>query len=200
MPKLAAMILAAGGSSRLGRPKQLLKYAGQTLLARTVATAIESGCAPIVVVLGAQSDLIGPELAKLPVTPVHNTDWQKGIGTSIRRGVGALLDKGSPVDELLILLSDQPLIDAQTIGRLLGAYRASGKPIAASVHADVPGPPVIIAASLFPQLLALRDDQGAKAIWSGHPDLACNVACKEAAFDVDTPADVERLTQLVPPR
>lgn len=196
MPKLGALILAAGGSSRLGRPKQLLPVAGKTLLARAVAAATGSGCAPIIVVLGAHYDRIIPELAGLQAGLVHNPDWEKGIGTSIRRGVGALLDMQPPVDELLILLCDQPLIDAQAIVRLLDAYHASGKPVAVSVHAGITSPPVVVAASLFPQLLALRDDQGAKAIWSARPDLACTVECDEARFDVDTPGDAERLNQL----
>lgn len=198
MPKLGAMILAAGGSSRLGRSKQLLRFAGQTLLARSVAAATGSGCAPVVIVLGAQYDLIAPELAGLPVTTVRNPDWHRGIGTSIRRGVSALLEQASGIDEVLILLCDQPLIDAQEIVRLVEAYRSSGKQIGVSVAAGTPGPPVIISASLFPQLLALPDDQGAKAIWSGRPDLMCRVDCDEAGFDVDTPADIEQLAELQP--
>jgi CTP:molybdopterin cytidylyltransferase MocA len=96
-------------------------------------------------------------------------------------------------------LCDQPLIDAQSIAGLLEAYRESGRPIGVSVHADTPGPPVIVSSSLFPQLRALPDDQGAKAIWSARPDLVCRVKCDESGFDVDTPADVERLNRL-PPR
>jgi molybdenum cofactor cytidylyltransferase len=196
MPKLGAVILAAGGSSRLGRPKQLLRFAGQTLLARAVAAATGSGCGPIVVVLGSQYDLVAPELAGLPVTLVQNPDWQRGIGTSIRRGISALVEQDAHIDEISILLCDQPLIDAPAIARLLRAYRESGKPIAVSIHAGTPGPPVIISASLFPQLQALPDDQGAKAIWSGRPGLVCEVECDKAGFDVDTPTDVQRLAEL----
>jgi molybdenum cofactor cytidylyltransferase len=198
MPKLGAVILAAGGSSRLGRPKQLLRFAGKTLLARAVAAATGSGCSAIVVVLGAQYDLIAPELAGLPVTPVHNPDWQRGIGTSIRRGVRALLEQAAEIDEVLILLCDQPLIDAQAIVRFIEAYRRSRKQIGVSVAASTPGPPVIISAALFPQLLTLPDDRGAKAIWSDRPDLVCRVGCDEAGFDVDTAADVARLAELSP--
>ena len=193
-----AVILAAGGSSRLGRPKQLLQFAGQTLLARSVAAAVGSGCVPIVVVLGAQYDLMVGELAGFAVTPVHNPDWQRGIGTSIRCGVNTLLGHAARIDEILILLCDQPLIDTRVITRLVEGYRQSGRSIGVSVHAGTPSPPVIISAPLFPQLLALPDDQGARAIWSDRPDLVFRLDCEEAGFDVDTPQDIDRLAQWLP--
>lgn len=196
MPGTGAVILAAGGSSRLGRPKQLLQFAGQTLLARSVATALGAGCEPVVVVLGAQFDRIHPHLSMLAVTAVHNPQWQKGIGTSIRCGMGALLAGPARPDEVVMMLCDQPLVDSPAVARLLRAYRASGRTIAVSVHAGTPGPPVILSADFFPELLALGDDQGAKAIWSGRPEIVCPVECAEAGFDIDTEDDAKRLDRL----
>src|SRR3984957_901398 len=115
MPGIAAILLAAGGSVRMGRRKQLLTYQGRTLLRRAAEAAVEAGCSPIVVVLGCEAERMAPELSDLPVIASVNIDWERGIGSSIKHGAARLLTLSPRVDAALILLSDQPLVNAQTL-------------------------------------------------------------------------------------
>jgi molybdenum cofactor cytidylyltransferase len=122
----AAVILAAGGSTRMGQPKALLPVGGVSLLRRAVAAA--AGCDPVVVVLGAVADRVRPELDGLAVTAVENPDWDQGPGTSIRVGLGAAGD----ADAAVLLACNQPLVDAAHICQLITAYRTGRRPMAAS--------------------------------------------------------------------
>jgi molybdenum cofactor cytidylyltransferase len=193
VPRVAAILLAAGGSARMGRRKQLLAWQGRTLLRRAAETAVEAGCSPIVVVLGCEAERMAPELSGLPVAASVNIHWERGIGSSIKHGAARLLELSPAVDAAMILLSDQPLVNPQTLRALIGEFARSEKPACGSAYADTIGPPVVVGRPCFPQLLALPDSQGAKAIWSGRPDAIALYQCDEAATDVDTPADYARL-------
>jgi molybdenum cofactor cytidylyltransferase len=177
----------------MGRRKQLLPCRGRTLLRRAAKTAVEAGCSPIVVVLGCEAERMAPELAGLPVTATVNTHWERGIGASIKHGAARLLELTPATDAALILLSDQPLVTAETLRRLMDEFTRSEKPACVSAYADTIGPPVVVGSLWFPQLLALPDSQGAKAIWSRCADAISRCRCDEAATDVDTPADYARL-------
>ena len=193
MPSIAAILLAAGGSTRLGRRKQLLAWQGRSLLRQAAEAAVEAGCSPTVVVLGCEAERMVPELAGLPVIASVNIDWRRGIGTSIKHGAARLLALSPMVDATLILLSDQPLVNAQTLRRLIDEYTRSAKSICVSAYANTIGPPVVVGRPGFPQLLALPDSQGAKAIWSKCPLAIARYQCDEAAMDVDTPGDYAKL-------
>jgi molybdenum cofactor cytidylyltransferase len=194
MPRLAALILAAGGSSRMGRPKQLLPYQNQPLVRRAALAALAVGCDPVTVVVGAQAGAVTKALEGLEVDGVTNAHWERGIGSSIRAGV-ARFTANSP-DALLLMLCDQPLVTPVSLRRLIDAHAATHKPVCVSAYADTLGPPVLISASLFSDLKSLPDDRGAKVLWTSHSDRVCRVPCPEAATDVDTPADYAALELL----
>jgi molybdenum cofactor cytidylyltransferase len=177
----------------MGRRKQLLAWQGRTLLRRAAETALEAGCGPVVVVLGCDAERMVPELSGLPVTASVNTHWERGIGASIKHGAARLLELSPTTDAALILLCDQPLVNAETLRRLIGEFARSEKLACVSAYANTIGPPVVVSRPCFPKLLAVPDSQGAKAIWSGCPDAIALYRCDEAAIDVDTPADYARL-------
>ena len=183
MRGIGAIILAAGGSTRMGRPKQLLQFRGQSFLRRAASVAIDAKCDPILVVVGHDAPAMLADLAGLPVYPVENPDWPRGIGTSIRAGIRELLARRADAFATFIHLCDQPLVTYMTFEKMLDARRESGKPVCVCSFADTIGPPVLVDRSLFPALLDLPDHAGAKRIWTDHPEQLCNVACPEGALD-----------------
>jgi molybdenum cofactor cytidylyltransferase len=193
MRSVAALILAAGGSSRFGRPKQLISYQGETLITRAVGVAGEAGCAPLAVVLGGSGAEIAFELNSSSVLIVQNNDWQLGLGTSIRAGVLSILTSEPDIDAIVLLACDQPLVGATTIAALIAEQPRSGKPIVASQYADTLGVPALFTQPLFGELLALPDDSGAKPLIEAHLGEVAAVAFENGAIDIDTPADLDRL-------
>jgi molybdenum cofactor cytidylyltransferase len=193
MPDTGVVVLAAGGSSRMGEPKQLLDLAGRPLVRRAAETALAAGCGPVFVVIGPHGEPIRQALARLPVEMVLNPDWQEGIGTSIRSGVAAAL--GRRVDSVMISLADQPLITPGALARLAEAHRTSGRPVVASRYAGTIGVPALFSREIVPQLLALAPGEGCKRILLEAGDDVLVLDCPEAENDVDTPADYARLTR-----
>ena len=197
MSAIGIVLLAAGGSTRLGSPKQLLQYEGRSLLRRAAETAAASSCRPIIVVLGAQAALCAQELHGLPVSAVENTDWAEGMGSSLRLGVKTLLAASPlPLDAVLVMLCDQPLLTVATLKALTAEYEATACRIVASEYGTILGVPALFDRSLFPPLLSLSRTQGAKQILHLHPDLIHKVAFAEGAVDIDTATDYARLSLL----
>lgn len=161
---IAAIILAAGCSSRMGEPKQSLDIHGEPLLARTVRTVLESDVENIAVVLGAYDDARQHIPNDIKVDIVLNKDWEKGMGSSIKTGLEHLCAKYADLDTVLIFVCDQPLLSPGVISSILQRHRRTGKPIVASGYAHVPGVPVLFSKSFFDKLKNLPDDQGAKKI------------------------------------
>jgi molybdenum cofactor cytidylyltransferase len=207
MRNVGAVVLAAGGSSRLGQPKQLLKFRGETLIRRAIRAAHEAGCDPIVVVVGEISEAIRSELdirdsrispssdrdpgvRTTRVTVVENPEWKRGIGTSIRRGLEQLPPS---VDATVLLTCDQPFVDGSIVNELIGLHRKSGKPIAASKYATTLGVPALFDRSCFAELVGLPDDSGAKRLISARPNDVVPIAFEAGAIDIDTPEDFESL-------
>jgi molybdenum cofactor cytidylyltransferase len=188
------VILAAGGSTRMGAAKQSLEFEGSALLSRAVSTAIQSKGTPVVVVLGARANELVKLLPGQPVQVVTNPNWKTGMGTSIRAGVSVI--RSNAIDAVLILLCDQPLISAAQLDQMIDAHIVSGRPITAASYAGTFGTPVIFAASLFDELLKLGDAQGGKAIVNRHRDQVKSFPLPEGEMDVDTPADFARLTEM----
>lgn len=192
MPTVGAIVLAAGESSRMGEPKQLLKIEGTSLLRRAAETATQSGCSPVVVVLGCDAERMLPELASLDLHPIVNADWRRGIGSSIKCGASRVRENSPDIDAILILLVDQPFVTPGALRQLMSAFEQSGKAACVSSYGETFGPPVVVGRAFFPQLLALPDAHGAKSIWANSPGDVATFPCEEAAIDLDTPEDLAR--------
>ncbi|MGI4885634.1 MAG: nucleotidyltransferase family protein [Janthinobacterium lividum] len=186
----AALVLAAGNSSRLGQPKQLLVYQGETLLHRAVRTALAAGYAPVVVVTGALDAALRRAVADLPCQAVHNPDWASGMGASIRVGLAAL---GPTATAVLVMSSDQPLVEAAQLAALAQHQQATGAPAVAAAYADAFGIPALFTASALVDLRDICPEQGAKPLLARYGSALALVPMPDAAFDVDTPAAYQAL-------
>jgi len=193
MRNVGAVILAAGGSSRLGEPKQLLNFRGETLVRRAVRAAEEARCASVVVVVGEAAHAIQDELRQTSAVTVQNPDWQRGLGTSIQRGLEHLIETAPAIDAALLLTCDQPLVNASTIAALIAEKDKTRKPMVASSYANTLGIPALFDRSCFDDLLALPDNSGAKALIAARPNDVASIAFDDGAIDIDTPADFQRL-------
>ncbi len=190
MPAVGVIILAAGGSRRLGTPKQLLREAsGETLIVRAVQTALASVCRPVVVVLGASADAVGAALDGLPVTAAINPDWETGMAGSLQIGLAAL----GGVDAALVMLCDQPGVTPALLNSLVGTYQATGHALITCEYGGAPGVPALFAHPLFPDLMALRGEQGARRILQTYTGPQSRISFPEGLSDVDTAADMARL-------
>lgn len=188
---IGAVILAAGPSTRMGRPKLLLSFKGVSLLRRAVDAAVAAGCAEIVVVLGAAADQYRTVLEGTAARILVNKYFAEGMAGSIQVGIEALSDD---VVAAVIMLADQPFIDADIIRRLIETYRSSGKKIVASQYGDVRGVPALFDRALFLELLVITGDQGARTVVETYPGYVATVDIPAAsAEDIDTPGDAERL-------
>ena len=205
------VMLAAGGSTRMGTPKQLLPYRNRTLLRHAALTALESACRPVVVVLGAHADVLRPELDGLDVHVVENPDWPAGMSGSLRVGMQALLEKEEgrkrkdeeqnapssflpPPSSLIVMLCDQPFVTPGLLNRLVQTWRDTGESMVACEYGDSIGVPALFDQSHFPELLALEGAMGAKQVLLRHAPNLERVSFAGGMIDVDTPADYARLS------
>ncbi|MDB6174328.1 MAG: 4-diphosphocytidyl-2C-methyl-D-erythritol synthase [Chthoniobacteraceae bacterium] len=188
---IAILILAAGGSRRLGTPKQLLKVTGQSLLFQTTQAALGSRCRPVVVVLGAEANLCRAELINLPVEVVMNERWAEGISTSIGAGIGFLQNLDPVPEAVVIVLCDQPFLTTDLIDALVEKHQSSGCKAIASQYGEVTGVPALFAVDYFEALKALTGDQGArKLLQTGQ---IAFLPFPRGAVDIDTVSDYENL-------
>ena len=192
MQKIGAVILAAGESSRLGQPKQLLRFGGQSLIRRVVEAAKKAACSPTMVVIGSDAIKVERELGGTSATIVENTNWRRGIGTSIRSGVQRVIDHSPNLAATILLTCDQPLVDAKIIEALVSLRLKTNKAIIASAYEHTLGIPVLFDRSCFQELLALNDDCGAKEIIFRDPQRVATFPFPDGAVDIDTTADYER--------
>jgi molybdenum cofactor cytidylyltransferase len=187
------VILAAGSSSRLGKPKQLLEFEGSTLLNRVATIACQSKRYPVIVVLGANADLIQENLSISGIDVVINDNWQDGMASSLRTGVLAMGKMYPDVDGIMILVSDQPHLTNNHIVQLIDAQNKSGLPIAACSYAGIMGTPALFHKSIFPELMQLKGDIGAKKIIESRKQDVVTVFFDKGVVDIDTQADYENL-------
>ena len=186
-----AIVLAAGGSTRMRSPKQLLSIEGTPLVVRTVQAALASCAWPIVVVLGNQGERIRPLLARWPLQFVDNPRWEEGLGTSLAAGIEILDRFPSLLQGALVILGDQPHLSPQAVAAL-GASFSGPTGIAAARYADTLGAPVIFGRSYFSELLTLPPSAGAQRVLRAHPEAVVPVDLPEFAVDLDTPEDYRR--------
>jgi molybdenum cofactor cytidylyltransferase len=195
LPKsqIAAIILAAGASTRMGTPKQLLPWQGRSLLRSITETAISAHCHPIIVVLGAYSVQIQPEVRNLPVQVVDNPEWQIGMGSSISKGIQALLDQDIVIDATILLLCDQPLVSLHTIQQMRSIYEATHQPIVAATYDKTIGVPALFHAKLFSELADLHQLEGAKIVIQRHLSSVATFDFPQGAIDIDSPQEYQLL-------
>lgn len=190
---IGIIILALGASTRLGTPKQLLPYQGKSLLRHTAEVAVASGCRPIVVVLGAQVERLAMEVQQLPVHIVENKRWNEGMSSSIQTGLRELQSFHPPVKAVVMLLCDQPFVSALLVQQLTEVHHCTGKPIVASDYAETVGVPALFSRDLFPDLMMLQVDRGARYVLQNRAQAVARVPFPFCAIDIDTPSDYEHL-------
>jgi molybdenum cofactor cytidylyltransferase len=186
--RLGAIVLAAGGSSRMGTSKQLLQVGGFSLVARAADAALGSGAAPVAVVLGSDSERVRAEVGGRPILAVHNPDWASGLASSIRAGLGALLGAEPALDAVAIAPCDQPALSAEIIARLAEVHRSSGL-IAAARYGGRNGAPAVFGREHFALLSQLSGDEGARRLLNADPGRVAPVDLPALAVDLDTPAE-----------
>lgn len=191
-----AVILAAGASTRMGTPKQLLEFEGRPLLVRAVEAALASPAWPVVVVLGAHAEKIRPALARLPVLTTENPAWTEGMASSIRAGVTTLQQFSRHLDAALIALCDQPAFSADTIAQLVAAQRSTGRSIVAARYAGRQGAPAVFLREHFDALAHLTGEEGARTLLNGDPARVAAVDLPALGVDLDTPADFAALNKI----
>jgi len=188
---IAAVVLAAGASRRMGRAKMLLPLpGGKSVLAASVEPLLEVGLERVVVVLGGEAERVRRE-AGLPEDPrvclVVNERWREGMSTSLRRG----LDAASDAEALLVVLGDQPGITAERVRRVVAAYRP-GALLVVPIQGTQPAHPVLFSRKLYGELEALAGDVGAREVVRRHWDEAVRLELPPLA-DIDTPEDYRAL-------
>jgi molybdenum cofactor cytidylyltransferase len=193
--RVSAVVLAAGGSTRFGKPKQFALFQGETFIRRIVRAAIESDCAPVVVVASEDSVQITSELTQFTVTIAMNPDWQRGLGSSIVVGIRDAMNLAPDVDAVVLLTCDQPFVTAAVLTQMIQLRLTSRKPIIASGYAETIGIPALFDRSCFPDLLRLEGDSGAKKIILARLHDVASFDFPSGEIDIDTAADYAKLDE-----
>ena len=191
----AIIVLAAGKSSRLGSPKQLLAYKGKSLLQHTVNAALQTTMRPVVVVVGADSDTVKKETEGMEIVTADNGDWKEGMASSLRCGLTAVQKTNSDVDGIIIMVCDQPYVSTLLLNDLVNKQTETGKPIVTCNYGETIGPPALFHKSFFPELMKLKGDAGARKIILQHSGEVASVLFPEGKIDIDTRDDYEELVQ-----
>lgn len=195
LSRVAAIVLAAGGSSRMGQPKQLLPVRGRPMVRRVTEAVCASGLAQVVVVVGAHAEAVKDALEGLPVDIVTNPAWAEGMSISVRVGLHALQPDTPAV---LMVLADQPALVPDLIQRLVSRYWATAAPIVLPSYQGQRGNPVLFDRALFPELMAVEGDRGGRALIARYAEQAEWVEVDDPAVitDIDTRQDYERIWEL----
>lgn len=187
--KIGLIILAAGASVRLGTPKQLLNFRGETLLRRIARESLASRCRPVVVVFGAEIDKFTTELKDLDVFIAKNPSWKSGMGSSVKAGLEKLLEIKKSAEAVVLTVCDQPFVTKQVINELVKTYRTTQAPIIASAYQETLGVPALFSKKLFPRLSELENSGGAKQIIRQFQAETKSLPFPAGAIDIDTPQD-----------
>lgn len=193
MSELGIIILAAGASTRLGQPKQLLTYQGKALIRHIADIAIHSQCQPVVVVLGAYAESIKPHLTNLDVHIVYNQQWSTGMASSIGCGLNAIQAIAAEIEAIVLMLCDQPFVSLNLINQLVAGYQTTNCTIVASEYAGIFGVPAVFHKTLFSELALLQGDIGARKIIRQHYSSCFSIPFAEGVMDIDTLEDYQQL-------
>lgn len=197
MPSVGLVILAAGASTRLGTPKQLLRSGGKSLLLQAAQTALASVCKPVVIVLGAYAELLKQEVQDLPVQVVENPHWQEGMGGSIGTGIKAINSFSDNIEAVVLMLCDQPFVSVDLINNLVKTSGITKHSIVASQYQETFGVPTLFKRKLFEELLSLKSAEGAKKIITKYSSEVDSVAFASGVIDIDTLDDYQAFLKMV---
>lgn len=193
---IGIIVLAAGASTRMQEPKQLLEFEGKTLLRRAVETAISTNCKPVVVVLGANFNETLAEIKDLPVDVCHNNDWRKGLSSSLQCGLKNMLNLNPNLDAFIATLADQPYISANHLQDFIKRFQQTTNPLIAAKYNETNGVPALFGKQIFNEFKEISGDKGAKMILKKHQDTLISIDLPEAAHDIDTRQDYLNLAKL----
>ncbi|MEO7121016.1 MAG: nucleotidyltransferase family protein [Ginsengibacter sp.] len=194
MNETVIIILAAGESSRMKEPKQLLPFKGKTLLKHTIDEALNSGF-QVIVVLGANEPIITEHLEDNLIPIVFNKNWKDGIATSIKAGLAKAIEKNTEIENCILCVCDQPYISANLFKALSDKKKTSGKKIVASSYAATLGTPVLFDKKYFDALLNLQGNEGAKKLLSLYEDDIASISFEKGELDIDTKSDYEKFIE-----
>lgn len=189
--RISIILLAAGSSSRMGQSKQLLEVNGTPLLLLSVRAALESGAQSVNVILGSNELAHREIIRNQPVSVISNHYWKSGMGSSIKAGLNHIVRKYSDTEAVIIMVCDQPSINAAHLRGLMSAYKISRSPIVASAYSKTAGVPALFSRAFFSNILMLKDEQGAKKIIEQFPEQLVTVAFPEGSLDLDTGEDYQ---------
>ncbi len=179
-----------------GRQKQFLEINGKTLLRQASETAEASNFYPIIIVLGANAAKAKSEIEDTTARIIINENWEKGLSSSIEIGVKTLVNENPAVSAVCILLCDQPLITTEILNELAKVYKKSNKKIVACKYEETIGVPAIFSRELFGKLCEIKGDKGARDIIENHSETVETIDVPEAALDIDTPEDFQKLLSI----
>lgn len=190
---VASIIVAAGASSRLGRPKQLVLVDGEPLLRRAIRCAVGAGAEPVFVVLGAYRQTIQNVIDFGFATVLVNDHWEEGLASSIRTGIEAV-DVGTVAEGVLLMTCDQPRVTAEHLRKMIEGFDAqAGTVLIASIYAGVRGTPAIFPRAMFADLLGLRGDKGARGLLAKASLPLVEIQLEGGDIDIDRPEDLTEL-------
>ena len=190
--KIAHLILAAGGSTRMGQPKQLIEWKGETLVNHAIKKAQQTEVETIYVVLGANAEKIKETISDYNIQIIFNSVWQKGLGSSISVGINYITKHGK-YDGVLIRLIDNPTLALEHYRQLIALFKSKRLPIVASEYNDTHGVPAIFGGEFFEALQQLQTDKGAKSIMKQYWNQVLFLKSDTDFVDLDTPEDLKKI-------
>lgn len=191
-PKIGGLLLAAGGSTRFGSPKQLAEFEGESLIRRAAKALIDAGCAPVTVVLGGEIEQSSKQLTGLDVNIAINIKWEKGMSSSIKTGLKALESSTPDLAAVLISLCDQPLITSEHLRRFTASFKQNRSAIIAADYGNFQGVPALFSRERFPDLYDLAGDNGAREVIRSEKSLT-TIPLGHIDADVDEPGHLARI-------
>ncbi|UNY98731.1 nucleotidyltransferase family protein [Zhouia spongiae] len=197
MNNIAILILAAGSSSRMGAPKQLLAVGNQKMISVIVGNAAKSKAGKIYCVLGAKAEEIQKDIKRSGAEVIYNADWEKGLGSSIAAGVKHMCSTKEQLDGILIMLSDQPKVDEVYLNNMIRLFKQKPDKIIASKYQYRYGVPALFPSAYFKLLMQLEGDKGARSILNKtHKMNVETPGDSECLDDIDTPEDYHKFLSL----
>jgi molybdenum cofactor cytidylyltransferase len=191
------VILAAGASTRLGKPKQLLEYHGKTLLAHAIHEAANSNADAVVVILGKDANLFKKEIDEKKVRVATNTSWEEGMASSLRLGLDTLFEDKPYIDAVIFMVCDQPHISSSILNELITTQQKTTKQIVTCNYGDSLGPPALFHKKYFAELMKLSGDAGARKIIGQNMNDVTTILFPEGKIDIDTKEDYDELNRLL---